>query len=63
MMLNMRYKKLTGMHAGHCYTVMAPYSEVENPIQWMLHCETDADEKQIVNENDLSNRNLWLPLT
>ena len=49
-MLNTRYKKLTGMHAGHSYTVTAPYSEVENPMRWMLHCETNADEKQIVAE-------------
>ncbi len=52
-MLNTRYKKLTGMHAGHSYTVIAPYSEVENPMRWMLHCETNADEKQIVAEDEL----------
>jgi hypothetical protein len=62
-MLNTRYKKLTGMHAGHSYTVVAPYSEIENPMQWMLHCEADADEKQIVAENELNDRKLWQPLT
>jgi hypothetical protein len=62
-MLNTRYKKLTGMHAGHSYTVIAPYSEVENPMRWMLHCETNADEKQIVAEDELGDRKLWQPLT
>lgn len=63
LMLNARYKKLTGMHAGHSYTVIAPYSEVENPLRWMLHCEADADEKQIVGEDELADRKLWQPLT
>jgi len=62
MMLNMRYIKLTGMHAVHCYTVMDSYSEVESLMKWMLHCETNSDEKQIVDESELSNRSLWQPL-
>jgi hypothetical protein len=62
-MLNTRYKKLTGMHAGHSYTVTAPYSEVENPMRWMLHCDTNSDEKQIVGEDELANQKLWQPLT
>jgi len=62
-MLKMRYKKLTGMHAGHSYTVIAPYSEVENPMRWMLHCETDDAEKQVVPENELGDSELWQPLT
>lgn len=62
-MISSRYKKLTGMHAGHCYVVSSPYSEVENPLQWMLHCETNADEKQIVDEGELGDRSLWQPLT
>jgi hypothetical protein len=62
-MLKTRYKKLTGMHAGHSYIVIAPYSEVENPMRWMLHSEANADEKQIVAEDELSDRKLWQPLT
>ena len=62
-MLNARYKKLTGMHAGHSYTVVAPYSEVENPLRWMLHCDANADEKQIVAESELDDQRLWQPLT
>ena len=44
-MINTRYKKLKGMHAGHAYVVMAPASEIDNPVRWMLHSETAADEK------------------
>ena len=54
---------LTGMHAGHSYTVVAPYSEVENTLRWMLHCDANADEKQIVAENELGDQRLWQPLT
>ena len=61
-MLNTRYKKLTGMHAGHSYTVVAPYSEVENPLRWMLHCDTSKAEKYVVSEIELADQKLWQPL-
>jgi len=59
MMINTRYKKLTGIHAGRVYIVVAPYSEVENPIRWMLHCVNDGSQIQIVSEGDLSDPKLW----
>jgi hypothetical protein len=61
-MINARYKKLSGTHAGHSYTVAAPYGEIESPLRWMLHCETDEAEKLIVAEDELNDRKLWLPL-
>ena len=61
-MINMRYKKLTGLHAGHSYVVTSPYSEIESPLRWMLHCETDADEKLIVAEDELGDPKRWQPL-
>jgi hypothetical protein len=62
MMINTRYKKLKGMHTGHTYVVMAPASEIDNPMRWMLHCETVADEKLIVGEDELSDAKGWQPL-
>jgi hypothetical protein len=62
MKISARYKKLTGMHAGHSYTVTAPYSEVENPLRWMLHCDADDSEKQIVGEDELTDAKLWQSL-
>ena len=62
MMINTRYKKLTGMHAGHTYVVTAPYSEIETPMRWMLHCETIADEKLIVGVDELADTKRWQPL-
>ena len=61
-MINARYKKLSGTHAGHSYTVAAPYDEIKSPLRWMLHCETDEAEKLIVAEDELNDRKLWLPL-
>lgn len=61
-MINARYKKLTGLHIGHVYTVAAPYGEVESPLRWMLHGEANKDEKQIVSEDELTNPKLWQPL-
>lgn len=61
-MINARYKKLTGMHAGHVYKVAAPAGEVESPLRWMLHCETVADEKLIVPEDQLQDSKLWKPV-
>lgn len=62
-MINMRYRKLTGMHAGHDYVVMAPASEIESPLRWSLKCETVADEKLIVSEDELSDPKRWQPLS
>jgi len=61
-MINMRYKKLTGMHTGHSYVVVEPASEIESPMRWVLHCETVADEKLIVSEDVLSDPKSWQPL-
>ena len=61
-MIKSRYKKLTGMHAGHTYIVTAPYDEVKSPLRWMLHGEANQDEKQIVGEDELDNPKLWQPL-
>ena len=33
-MINARYKKLTGMHAGHTYVVTGPANEIDNPMTW-----------------------------
>lgn len=60
-MINTRYKKLKGMHMGHVYKVVAPYGEVESPLRWMLHCETVAEEKLVVPEDELQNPELWQP--
>lgn len=62
MMINTRYKKLTGMHAGHTYLVTAPYNEIETPMRRMLHCETIADEKLIVGVDELADTKRWQPL-
>jgi hypothetical protein len=61
-MINRRYKKLTGIHAGHSYVVTSPYSEIDSPLRWMLHCETVADEKLIVGEEELQDPKRWQPL-
>ncbi len=61
-MKDMRYKKLTGMHAGHVYVVTAPYAEIDTPMRWMLHCETVADEKIVADENELADTRRWQPL-
>jgi hypothetical protein len=58
-MINMRYKKLTGMHSGHTYVVTAPASEIESPMHWTLQCETVKDEKLNVAENDQSDKTRW----
>ena len=60
-MIDTRFKKLSGMCAGAIYVVIAPYNEVERPLQWMLHMENNDDEKCIVSEEDLANPELWKP--
>jgi hypothetical protein len=61
-MINTRYRKLTGLHAGHAYVVTGPYAEIETPLRWMLHSETEAEEKLVVSEDELADRNRWQPL-
>jgi len=61
-MIDTRYKKLTGTHAGHIFTVTEPYGEIETPLHWVLHCETDEEETLIVPEDELGNPKLWEPL-
>ncbi len=61
-MISARYRKLTGMHAGHSYVVMAPASEIDSPMRWTVQCETVADEKLIVGEDELSDPKRWQPL-
>ena len=44
-MIDGRYKKLTGMHAGHIYKVKAPASEMDSPMRWSLQNEAKADDR------------------
>ena len=60
-MINMRYKKLTGLHAGHIYVVTAPANESESPMHWTLQCETINDQRLNVSENELSDNARWQP--
>ncbi|WP_119269500.1 hypothetical protein [Taklimakanibacter deserti] len=60
--INTRYKKLSGMHAGHSFVVVAPYGEIETPMRWMLHMEGAEEEKFVVAENELADRKIWQPL-
>ena len=46
-MINTRYKKLSGMHAGHTYIVVAPYAEIETPMRWTLQMEDRAGLKNL----------------
>jgi hypothetical protein len=59
--INTRYKKLFGMHAGHAFVVVAPYGEIETPMRWMLHMEGN-EEKLVVAENELADTKLWQSL-
>jgi hypothetical protein len=60
-MIDTRYKKLTGQHAGDIYVVVAPYSEIERPLRWMLHMEKNDEEKCIAAEEELADPKLWEP--
>ena len=62
-MIDTRYKKLSGMHAGHSFVVTAPYGEIEHPMRWMLHMEGPIEEKIVVNEVELADTRLWQPLS
>jgi hypothetical protein len=57
--MNTRFKKLTGMHKGHVYKVVAPANESESPLRWSMQCEGEADDKITVPENQLEDRKLW----
>lgn len=61
-MLNTRFRKLTGMHSGHVYKVVAPASEFESPLRWSLQCEGEADDRIVVAEDKLEDRAQWEPL-
>jgi len=61
-MIHSRYKKLTGMHAGHVYKIMEPASEIDRPLHWVLHCESTEDEKLMVSEDELSDTSRWQAL-
>ncbi len=61
-MINSRYKKLSGMHAGHTYIVSAPYGEIESPMRWMLHMEGNEEEKFVAAEDELADTKLWQSL-
>lgn len=61
-MLNTRFKKLTGLHAGHVYEVKGPANEMESPMRWSLQCETIKEQKLIVDEGELGDKSRWQPL-
>jgi len=61
--INTRYKKLSGMHAGHSFLVIAPYGEIEIPLRWMLQMEGPVAEKLVVAEDELADRKLWQSLS
>lgn len=61
-MINTRYKKLTGTHAGQVYVVIGPFSEIETPLRWVLHNETVDEDKPIVAESALGDPKEWQPL-
>jgi hypothetical protein len=61
-MLNTRFKKLSGLHAGHVYVVRGPANEMDSPMRWSLQCETLEDQKLIVGEGELTDKSRWLPV-
>lgn len=61
-MLRTRYKKLTGLHAGHVYEVIAPANEIDSPMRWSLQCETMTDQRLIVAEDELTDMTRWEPV-
>ena len=62
-MMSSRFKKLSGVHSGQAYIIVSPNSEIETPIRWILHNETDIADKPIVAEDELSDTKQWLPLS
>lgn len=61
-MINTRYKKLSGVHAGHIFVVAAPYGEIEVPMRWVLHMEGPIREQLVVAEDELTNMQFWQSL-
>jgi hypothetical protein len=61
-MIDTRYKKLTGSHAGHTFIVMGPASEIDTPMLWSLHDEGNASNRLSVKETELADAKLWQPL-
>ncbi len=61
-MIDTRYKKLTGMHAGHVYTVTGPANETDNPMTWALRSDADTSERLQVKETELADPKLWQSL-
>ena len=61
-MISTRYKKLSGVNAGHSYVVIAPYGEIETPMRWMLHMEGNEEEKLVVAEDELADTKRWQSL-
>lgn len=62
-MLNTRFKKLSGLHAGHVYAVKAPANEMDAPMRWSLQCETIEEQTLIVGEDELADRSRWQPVS
>ncbi len=62
-MMNTRFKKLSGLHAGHVYEVKAPVNEMDSPMRWSLQCEAIADQKLIVGEDELADKARWQPVS
>jgi len=60
--IDTRYKKLSGAHAGHSFVVVAPYEEIETPMRWMLHMEGPTAESLVAAEHELTDTRLWQSL-
>ena len=61
-MIDTRYKKLTGSHAGHTYVVTGPASEIDTPMTWSLRDEANSASRLTINEVELGNAKLWQAL-
>ena len=62
MVINTRYRKLSGVHAGRSYVVVAPYGEIDSPMRWMLHMEGNDEERLVVAQDELADAKLWQSL-
>jgi hypothetical protein len=62
-MINSKYRKVSGLHKGHAYVVLGPYSEIETPMRWELQAEANEEDRQVVSESDLNNPALWQAIT
>ena len=62
-MIDARYRRLTGPHAGQVYVVLGPSSEIEHPIHWVLHnADKSVNDQAIVLESELHDKARWQPL-